>query len=95
MSLLTQEFEKIMRDFEETEWFWGETPSRVEQIMRGEVAQIDYEKALESEIQRMKTVAGLQRLRKNYERVSRKKLNKKHPLYTLYQERMKQIIETL
>ena len=63
--------------------------------MRGETAQIDYEKALESEIQRMTTVAALQRLKRNYERVSRKKLDKKHPLYTLYQERMKQIIETL
>lgn len=63
--------------------------------MRGEVAQVDYEKALESEIQRMTTVAGLQRLRKNYEQVSRKKLDKKHPLRETYDKRMEEIIEGL
>lgn len=94
MSLLAEEFQKCINNFEErSPVITG--ADRVNAIMRWEEAQNEYESRLEIDIGRASTIAGLQRLKKNYEAVSRKKLNKKHPLYTLYRARMDQIIETL
>ncbi len=96
IDLMVGVFQEIVREFEERVWLWSETGNKVNEIMWQEKTRLKsriemYETALIEGIKKMDTVEWLEKLVKNYERVCRKKLTKKHPLYQEYKEKKDEI----
>lgn len=96
IDLVAGVFQEIIREFEERVWLWSETENKVNKIMWQEKTRLKsriemYETALMEGIKKMDTVEWLEKLVKNYERVCRKKLPKKHPLYQEYKEKKDEI----
>lgn len=86
MSLLAEEFQKCINNFEERSPVTTGA-NRVDAIMRGEIALSQYEEGLKWVISSVGTIHGLEKLKENYQVISKKPFDKNHPLYSLYLER--------